>query len=101
MSKAKELARKISEYIVRRHTSFYFGGVRNELHELLDLVLSEPDNPDELKGWIEVMQQGMKIIISVNKISYFYNGCIHFHGEDRMLVDESYEEIKQKIKEAS
>lgn len=97
MSKAKELAMIVLDNIEAGRSEWQ--EFRKSVWDLCEAVLSEPE-PEPLRGWIEVEQQGIKITINVNKVSYFYDGCIHFYGEDRMLVKESYDSIKQKIKEA-
>lgn len=54
--------------------------------------------------FIEVHNGDIKILVSVERISYLYNAgektTIVFGGGKWITVDESYEEIVQKIAEA-
>ena len=54
--------------------------------------------------FIEVHNGDTTILVSVEKISYMYNAgektTIVFGGDKWITVDESYEEIVQKIAEA-
>ena len=106
MSKAKELARALREATTatryRGHTTIEFF---DQVEEFISEVLSEPDKPDELKGWIEVTDQGLLMSVNINQIEWFGGQRIRLASGDnpeiRLLrVKESYEELKQKIKEA-
>ena len=99
MTKAKELARELKE-------SYKTG----DLHiiyvlKLIETVLSEPE-PD-LRGWIEVIPQHAKygrMLININTgLRFIENGDateMEYGGSCR-TIEESYDSIKQKIKEAS
>jgi hypothetical protein len=99
MSKAKELAREIKDYIDDANM-----GPRSKclVSELIKEVLSEPE--PELKGWIEVnvSSRSDKILLRVSDIMRVSDQCLKLVDyDDLMQVKESYEELKQLIKEAS
>lgn len=108
MSKAKELAREIKDdrYLSVNHTTM--------LYQLANAVLSEPE---PLKGWIEVTFLQKEDLESVSGKGFIdvktiqmcsfdpinqRAGITFHHAPDTCFhVQESYDEIKQKIKEAS
>lgn len=98
MSKAKELATTVLEI-----HSLASSDVSFNLCELAIKVLSEPE--PELKGWIEVDEQGLVMSININQIEWFGDQRIRLANGDSsvrlLIVKESYDELKQKIKEAS
>ncbi len=98
MSKAKELA----TYLKSHFTTMYRG--MPKFTELIDLILSEPE---PLKGWIEVLPQHAKhgrMLVNINTgLRFIENGDateMEYGGSCR-TIEESYDSIKQKIKEAS
>lgn len=100
MSKARELAR---EYRKLDYAELYDADLRSLLFTLIDAVLSEPE---PLRGWIEVVEQGLLMSVNINQIEWFGDQRIRLVSGDnpeiRLLrVKESYDSIKQKIKEAS
>jgi hypothetical protein len=112
MSKAKELARAIKDF----PKSSYVYAIHDDLGDLIDAVLSEPE--PELRGWIEVGQKPYRKLISTTtdriyrEGSYRHNGSgfqsnpneIHMlldAGKDYENLEISYDSIKQLIKEAS
>jgi hypothetical protein len=100
MSRAKELARAIKDF----PKSSYVYAVHDDLGVLIDAVLSEPE--PELKGWIEIYEQGLPMTININQIEWFGDQRIRLVSGDnpeiRLLrVKESYEELKQLIARAS
>ena len=104
MSKAKELAREIQTELELGDLNV---GPRSKqlMYNLVDAVLSEPE---PLRGWIEVTKNstGMKELINlrhVYSIEIYDDVCrVWFDNEnDKTVVKESYDSIKQKIKEAS
>ena len=112
MSKAKELAREIQV----SGQLFSAGDFMRLTNELCDAVLSEPE-PD-LKGWIELGEKPYRKLISTTteriyrEGSYCHNGSgfqsnpneIHMlldAGKDYENLEISYDDFKQKIKEAS
>jgi len=52
MTKAKELAIKTQELLEHKYGDWH--DLKASVYELIEAVLSEPDKPDGLKGWIEV-----------------------------------------------
>lgn len=119
MSKAKELATNVisqMEEIQRQvmnnnslsgFTNDWQSGFNHAMIELRnrlnEAVLSEPE--PELKEWIEVDEQGLVMSININQIEWFGDQRIRLANGDSsvrlLIVKESYDELKQKIKEAS
>lgn len=101
MSKAKELAREIKSELPDMGTE----EMDMQLRYLVDAVLSEPDEQEKLKGWIEVTDNmGWRKFINTITGAILEDGdafrvlsCI----AGRIILEESYDEIKRKIKEAS
>lgn len=98
MTKAKELATTVLEI-----HSLASSDVSFNLCELAIKVLSEPE--PVLKEWIEVDEQGLVMSININQIEWFGDQRIRLANGDSsvrlLIVKESYDELKQKIKEAS
>jgi hypothetical protein len=110
MSKAKELAREMldeaTDMRYKGHATIEFF---DKVEELIDAVLSEPE--PELKGWIQVTDMDSRqILISLNAsivvmtsdsktIIQFPSSASEYHIYD-LVVKESYDEIKQLIKES-
>lgn len=103
MSKTKELARALKKL---DYNAFYDADLRSLLIPLIDAVLSEPE---PLRGWIEVQcayTNALRTINCKNIVSFgtskkeqTYIDLVQFN--DAIIVQESYDSIKQKIKEAS
>lgn len=123
MSKAKELAREVisqmeeiqrqvmNNNILSGFTNDWQSGFNHAMIELRnrlnDAVLSEPDEPEGLKGWIEVTgRDGARKLINlalVERVDIDRSGVyFEFNRDDCVAyVKESYDSIKQKIREAS
>ena len=107
MSKAKELATQVG--------NLYFdmlsvGETQQLLLDLADAVLSEPE--PELRGWIECKRTDIRYLrrlvnletgVQLIEIENQNVGCCLqiLDTEDDRAFAESYDSIKQKIKEAS
>ena len=114
MSKAKELATIILDNIKGRAI---LPDLRNLISALANAVLSEPDESCRLKGWIEVhailwydkVESLHPRLVNINNVDLICEEAdknstrIAFASgpESSIVVKESYDEIKQKIKEAS
>ncbi len=109
MSKAKELARAI-----KKETHNYL--VSPSLRQLVDAVLSEPK--PELRGWIEVGEKPYRKLISTTTERIYREGSYRHNmngfksnpneihilldaGKDYENLEISFDDFKQKIKEAS
>lgn len=102
MSKARELARELQKDLYE----YPYEQLGKRFHKLCDAVLSEPE-PD-LKGWIEVTgRDGNKKLINlalVERVDVDTKSGVYleFNRDDCVAyVKESYDSIKQKIREAS
>jgi uncharacterized protein YlzI (FlbEa/FlbD family) len=103
MTKAKELAKQL-----KKHLDVYTAEIQSDysealIYSLINAVLSEPE--PVLKEWIEVDEQGLVMSININQIEWFGDQRIRLANGDSsvrlLIVKESYDELKQKIKEAS
>lgn len=108
MSKAKELATLILNEV---HDFKFTDTIILKALNLSHDILKEPDEPSELKGWIEVIRRedGSTKLLNMSKATVVGSelvdgvelGYITFGPEHYINTIEPYEEIKQKIKEAS
>lgn len=116
MTKAKELATIVLDNIEAGRSEWQ--EFRKSVWDLCDAVLSEPDEPEKLKGWIECTStfydNDRVVLINIRDISSIYiindpkdhvlnakTGICLRRSEEVYYVKESYDELKQKIKEAS
>lgn len=108
MSKAKKLA----TYLPKDLSNLNRIELEDRLLQLCDAVLSEPEEPCGLKGWIEVTYTAHSEIVEfipINKyrVVNFNDRCAVIpiidteNSSNVYMVKESYEELKRKIKEAS
>ncbi len=112
MSKAKELATKLIDLYSR--SKIWDMNIDSDISDMVylakDLANTVLSEPEPLRGWIEVRGTfGNKVLLHLatgnclREVGEEDSSCNTIYGRAGNLtcMDDSYDEIKQKIKEAS
>lgn len=106
MTKAKELAREI-HYEIDLATFCQHQSNIDKVYELCRAVLSEPDEPCGLKGFIEYTSAttGKRALsclyFNVVYVEESEDMVMRYGDESRIELSMTFDQLKQKIKEAS